>query len=206
MMLNAAPVKNDLQPNLVQKYFIPDESLKVRYCMLKAAQFGNSDRFFSAHFLSVACVLTAVVFSLFNSFSYVLQIPCKILLNIAQFTPIFIIPSIISDLKSCALSLLFVSLGVTFVVAGCLFPKVIFTHFAPEFCETYETRLRNENELLKDQINHLKTENEDKENKLFIAGEQVAKLERKIEILELHRRSWLIRPFIMIRRWFRSLK
>ncbi|MBS0629937.1 MAG: hypothetical protein JSS30_06945 [Verrucomicrobia bacterium] len=135
--------------NFIQRNLIPEESRNVRYAMQKAAHFGSSSHPFVSHVVSVAFAVMAVVMSAFNAISYLLQAPIKILLNIVQFNPVAVFTDFAMDIGDLAKSLLFVSLGVTLVVAGFLFPGPIFNEFSPEYYEPLEVRLEQQLEQAK---------------------------------------------------------
>jgi len=161
-MSSSAPAVSTTSSNFIQRNLIPEDSHYVRYVMQKAAHFGTHDNLLIAHGVSVAFAVLAVALSVFNAISYLLQTPVKILLNIVQFNPIGLVAHPVIDISSCLKSLLFVSLGVTFVVAGFLFPAALFTHFSPEYYEPLEVRLEqklkvaeDENANLKAKVKHL---------------------------------------------------
>ncbi|NGX48122.1 MAG: hypothetical protein K1000chlam3_01512 [Chlamydiae bacterium] len=158
-MASLAPVGIESEANIFQKYLIPSESRMVRYCMQKAGIFSSCSNFFYAHFVSVGFAVAAVAMSFFNTFSYFLQSPFKIILKIVQFNPIGAVTGFIGDLTNGVRSLVFVSMGVTFIVVGLLFPKAIFTHFAPEYYDSLEARLLQENAMLRKKNNRLEEEN-----------------------------------------------
>lgn len=151
--------KVDLGSNVFQRHLIPPDSLNVRFVMQKAGEYGNSTNIFYAHVVSVGFAIVAVALSFFNAFSYALRTPFNILVNVLSFSPIQVVKDLAGDLTGVAKSMVFVSLGVTFVVAGVLFPQAIFTHFAPEYSDTVEVRLRNELEKERKEKQELKTEN-----------------------------------------------
>ncbi len=132
------------EANSFQKYLIPEESMVVRYCMQKAGVFANRSNPFLAHFVSVGFAVAAVAISAFNTISYMLQLPFKILFHVAQFNPYRVVVGAAQDLVNTAKSLVFVTMGVTFIVAGTLFPKPIFTHFAPLYYSSLEVRLKSD--------------------------------------------------------------
>ncbi len=159
----AAPTENAANP--FQKHLIPSESRWVRYVMQKAGEFSRYDNFFTSRALSVACAIAGVVLSLFNTISYLLQAPIRIILNIVTFSPIKLTTDFIQDLVNGALSFAFVSLGVTFVISGLLFPEPIFTNFAPENEETLSGKL------------------EETENDLSTKEKEIEKLVRALNVL-----------------------
>lgn len=151
-----------VEANSFQKYLIPEESMVVRYCMQKAGAYANRSNPFLAHFVSVGFAVAAVALSAFNTFSYALQLPFKLLFHIAQFNPYRAVFGVAEDLINTTKSLVFVTMGMTFIVAGTLFPKPIFTHFAPLYYSSLEVRLeaelkqeKAENERLKSEVDKL---------------------------------------------------
>lgn len=155
----------------------------VRYCMQKAGIYGSHSNFFYSHIVSVAFAAGAVAMSFFNTISYFLRAPFNIILNVVQFNPIGAVVGLISDCTNVIRSLVFVSLGVTFIVAGLLFPKAIFSHFAPEYYNDLETRLREEVNLLNNRIVWLEKEYRLKEEQL--AGAHKVIDDQKKTILNL---------------------
>ena len=152
-------VKTDLGSNIFQRHLIPPDSLNVRYVMQKAGEFGNRDNLFYAHVASVSMAIVAVALSFFNAFSYALRTPFNLVVNILSFSPVKMAEDLVGDLTGMAKSMVFVSLGVTFVVAGVLFPGAIFTHFAPEYSDCIEVRLKNELKGQRKEMLALKAEN-----------------------------------------------
>lgn len=153
------------QQNPFQRYLIPQESRWVRFVMHQAGEFSRSDNPVTARALSVACAVAGVVLSLFNTISYLLQAPIRVLLNAVTFSPVSLAVNLIQDLKNTTLSFAFVSLGVTFITAGLLFPEPIFTNFAPEEEETLSSVLAK------------------KEKDLEKKDENIERLEKIVEIL-----------------------
>jgi hypothetical protein len=142
--MTLAPVAAKSNPNLIQTSLIPEESRNVRYLMIKAKDFSSSENPLVAHLIPAILAAGSVALSAINALSYLLQAPIKILLNIVQFRPLGFFVDFAQDLTNLARSLLFVSLGATLIVAGILFPKPIFTHFAPEYYESLPERLKHE--------------------------------------------------------------
>lgn len=155
-MTNPVAAKSD--PTFIQRNLIPEKSRYVRFVMQKAADFGSSSNLFYAHVVSVGFAVAAVVMSAFNAISYLLQTPVKILLNIVQFNPLKLVANFVVNLGDVAKSLLFVSLGVTLVVAGFLFPAPIFKHFSPEYYKPKEQRLEEQLDEAKAEVAELKAE------------------------------------------------
>ena len=154
-MTAAASVKNETNTNPFQKFLIPVESKWVCYAMRKAGEYGSSGNFIYAHVLSVAIAVSAVALSALNAFLYLIQTPFKCLLNIVRFSPLDLVKNLLIDVASIVQSVVFVSLGVPFVVAGAIFPHAIFSYFAPEYYDTLESsyeRLRIENGELKGKL------------------------------------------------------
>lgn len=169
------------EANVFQKYLIPSESRYVRYCMQKAGIYGNRPNFFYSHIVSVAFAIAAVVMSFFNALSYFVRIPLSILLNIVQFEPIGVVIGLINDCTNVIRSLVFVALGVWFIVAGLLFPKPIFFYFAPEYCDSLETRLMDEVSVLKERISWLENEFHAKQEELDGAHKLIDDQKKTIE-------------------------
>jgi len=174
----------ETQGNVFQKYLIPPESKIVIFLMQKAGELGKNKNFFKSRVFSVALVVAAVVLSFFNAISYLLQIPVKLLLNICRFDPVSFVKNFVEDLSSFARSVVFVSLGVTFVVAGFLFPAEVFSHFAPE--EESEALSQRENERLKDQNNQLK---KDRDLTIDAASHLIRDLEKEVQKLNEENRE-----------------
>ncbi len=142
--MQVTPVAAKSNPNLLQTSLIPEESRNVRYLMIKAKDFSSSENLLVAHLIPAILAAASVALSAINALSYLLQAPFKILLNIVQFRPLGFFLDFAQDLSNLARSLIFVSLGATLVVAGLLFPKPIFTHFAPEYYQSLPERLKYE--------------------------------------------------------------
>jgi hypothetical protein len=143
---------------LFQKFFIPANSIWVRRAMKHAALYSQEEGFFYSRCVPVSLAIVAVAFSAINALSYLLQAPVRILLNITCLNPIALVEDMLEDLWSFARSLVFVSLGVTFVAAGLLFPVPIFAYFAPDSSEPYEVRLEIENKDLREKNAYLEQE------------------------------------------------
>ncbi|MDN3505908.1 MAG: hypothetical protein P0S96_01610 [Simkaniaceae bacterium] len=190
-MTSAAPAPTDSGANIFQKYLIPEESKWVRFSMLKAGEFANRSNFLLSHFLSVGCAVAAVAMSFFNTFSYLLQIPFEIPLKIVQFDPIGIATGITYDLMGVAKSIVFVSMGATFVVAGLIFPREIFTHFAPEHYLSLEARLSAEVASLQKSSLRKDAEINELNETATKSSEKVVELEEKIKSLKHPIRRWL---------------
>lgn len=192
-MTNPVAAKSD--PTFIQRNLIPEKSRYVRYVMQKAADFGSSDHFFYAHVVSVGLAVAAVVMSAFNALSYLLQTPVKILLNIVQFNPLGLVTNFVMNLGDVAKSLLFVSLGVTLVVAGVLFPAPIFKHFSPEYYKPMEQRLKQKLDEANEKIAELVVERninkERNDNIGVIIKDNHAEIERLTkEIADLKKWFW----------------
>jgi len=153
MMLAPAAAKSNL--NLLQMNLIPEASRNVRYLMIKAKDFSGSENVLVAHLIPAILAATSVALSAINALSYLLQAPIKILLNVVQFRPMGLFIDFAQDLTNLARSLLFVSLGATLIVAGLLFPKPIFTHFAPEYYQSLTERQKNELDQKEEENNKL---------------------------------------------------
>jgi len=167
------------EANSFQKYLIPEESMVVRYCMLKAGTYANRSNPFLAHFVSVGFAAASVAISAFNTISYTLQLPFKLLFHVAQFNPYRAILGVGEDLVNTAKSLVFVSMGMTFVVAGILFPKPIFTHFAPLYYGSLEVRLEAELEQEKAENERLKSEVDALTKRMETATSRIQTLENR---------------------------
>lgn len=153
--------------NLFQRYLIPTESRWVRFTMMKASECAREGNIFTSRVYSVALAIGAVVMSFFNAVSYLFGMPFRFGLHIFHFDPFNAFVDLGEDVTAVLRSLVFVSLGVTFVVAGLLFPEAIFTHFAPE-------DEGNEKERLQQEIERLAEENKELEKMLTTAiGNQV---------------------------------
>jgi len=189
-MMSAAPAPIDSGANIFQMYLIPEESKWVRFSMLKAGELSNRSNFFLSHFLSVGCAIAAVAMSFFNTFSYLLQIPFKIPLKIVQFDPIGIVTGIVGDLLGAAKSVVFVSMGATFVVAGLLFPREIFTHFAPEHYLCLEARLSNENTSLQKSSLRKDEEINSLTEALTESSTRIQELEKEVDGLKHPIKRW----------------
>lgn len=146
------------EANSFQKYLIPEESMVVRYCMQKAGTYASRSNPFLAHFVSVGFAVAAVAISAFNTISYTLQLPFKLLFHVAQLNPYRAVFGVAEDIVNTAKSLVFVTMGMTFIVAGILFPKPIFTHFAPLYYSSREVRLESELKQEKAESERLKSE------------------------------------------------
>ena len=154
MMLNvAAPA--EITP--FQRHLVPESSDWVRFCLQNAGKFSTGDNFFTSRVYSVACAVAAVVFAAFNMISYTLRAPLRVLLNIVEFSPLKALIDLVSDVRDAVLSFLIVSLGVTFVVAGLIFPAPIFTNFAPECIETLQSQIGDLKQSLKERDEELKS-------------------------------------------------
>ncbi len=160
------------EANAFQKYLVPLESSGVRWSMQKAEEFGSSENFIYAHVISVAFAVGAVAMSLINAVSYILLIPCQMLVNVISLSPMSLVTDIFVGITNAAKSLLFVSLGVTFVVVGVFFPDAIFSHFAP-------VRLKDRVAFLEKENSRLEKELEKSNELLDIATTTIQELERK---------------------------
>lgn len=176
---------SDVGANIFQKYLIPEESRLIRFCMQKAGLYSESPYFFYAHFVSVGFAVVAVAMSFFNIISYILQIPLKLILRVVQFDPFGIVTGLMTDASQVMKSIVFVSLGATFITAGLLFPKPIFTHFAPEYYETLEIRLQKEKTLLQKKIVSLEEEYKHLMHMMEKTSILIKKQERDIDNLKL---------------------
>ena len=147
------------EPDFFQKYLIPvpEESYYICVVMTKAAQCAKSDHFLKAHGASALLATIAVAMSVFNTFSYLLQIPFKVVLNVLALTPHYIIPTLLNDSKNVVLSFVFVCLCSTFIVAALLTPK-IFTNFAPYVPKTREQILEERLKKTEEEKKELKNE------------------------------------------------
>ena len=175
-------------PNPFQKHLIPSESRWVRYVMKKAGDYSRYDNFFTSRALSVACAIAGVVLSVFNIITYLLQAPIRVILNIVTFSPIKLTTDLVQDLVNGALSFAFVSLGVTFVIAGILFPEPIFTNFAPANEETLLGKLEQQ----EGELEEMKQTNEKLLRALNVMSEKVEELEGELKRARESRRwfSW----------------
>lgn len=153
----------EMQSNIFQKYLIPEESHWVRTVLQKAGEWGKSPSILYSRVLTVALAVCAVILSLLNTISYILEIPIKILLNIIHLHPLNLITEFINDISSALRSFFFVSFGVTFIIAGVLFPAVVFPYFAPEDPKNSYRSLQNENLKLKDRMQKIETQIHDLE-------------------------------------------
>lgn len=142
MTLAPAAAKSNLNP--LQISLIPEESRNVRYLMIKAKDFSGNENLLVAHLIPAILAAASVALSAINALSYLLQAPIKILLNVVQFRPMGLFIDFAQDLTNLARSLLFVSLGATLIVAGLLFPRPIFTQFAPEYYQSLSERQKHE--------------------------------------------------------------
>ncbi len=118
------------EPNMFQTYLIPEKSHYVRWLARKAGEASLSDSGLEKRCLSIIYAITAVVISIFNTFSYFLQIFIKIPLNVVRFDPCAILFDPFKDLTRCMLSLVFAAFGVTYIFWGFVKPEV-FLFFAP---------------------------------------------------------------------------
>ncbi len=142
---------NAIEVNLFQRYLIPSDSKWVGRCMQKADSFGKTSDFIYSRVLSGALVTVAVAMSFFNAISYVLQIPFKALLNVVRFNPVDLVLDIGRDITNVIRSYAFVMIGIYLIVLGFLYPKQVYSHFAPEYVENTLEKLRVAN-LVKDQV------------------------------------------------------
>lgn len=133
-----------MQTNFYQNYFIPQKSEWVRFLVHKAGEYALEEGVFYRRIASVACAITAVAFSFFNTLSYLLQVPFKLPLNIVRCDLISLLLDPIRDLNNCVRSLLFATFGVTYVAWGILMPSTAFPYFAPPA----KRDLAKENQLL----------------------------------------------------------
>lgn len=140
----------ETQPNIFQRYLIPEESHLVRIVLQKAGEWGKSKNIFYSRILTVVLAICAVIFSLLNTICYLLQTPVKMLLNIIHLNPLNLIEEFIIDIGSALSSFLFVSFGATFIVAGILFPAVVFPYFSPENTKKSYSQLKYEYQVLKE--------------------------------------------------------
>ncbi|NGX60221.1 MAG: hypothetical protein KR126chlam3_01390 [Chlamydiae bacterium] len=182
--MTTTPVEIKSNANFFQKNLIPEKSNLVRYCMYKAGVFASHSNIFYAHFASVGCAIAAIAISFFNMLSYFLQPPFKILLNIVQFSPIKSVKNLFFDIANGVQSLVFVSMGMTFVVAGSIFPKAIFTYFAPEYYQTLKERNQHEIERNKRKISRLEEENNELSSIMDTTSAQLQNFEREIDDLK----------------------
>lgn len=163
-MLSLANVDPD--SNRFQKHLVPEKSSIVRSLLRRAGEWGKCDSMFYSRFLTVALVVGAIVLSLFNTISYLLEIPLKILLNVVHIYPKKLVEDFVVGITCALRSFLFVSFGITFLVAGVLFPKVVFSYFAPNTIETPLTQLYFLKESLKEE--KVKLEKIEEENQRLI--------------------------------------
>ena len=176
-MLNILPHTLS-KPNVFQRYLIPFDSKKVCYLVDKAKDFGCSRNFFYAHFISIALTITAIVFSFFNAISYLLQAPVRILLNVIRLDPLNLLRNFLEDIIDVIRSLFFVSLGISLVVSGFLFPKTIFPYFAPN-CNEEEYK-----DALKKQIYQLENSEKKASEACAVANEIISDLLNENQRLE----------------------
>ena len=185
--------KIDSEVNFFQKHLIPPESKWVRFMMHKAGVYSCEGNFVSSRLFSVMSAICAIGMSFFNALSYFLQAPIKILLNIVNFNPIGVVRDFISDLTNVIRSMIFVSLGLTFIVIGLFLPQAIFTHFAPEYDVTPEAKLLSENEILKKKLEseeELRTKASQKtEKSLSILSNHIQELKKEIEELRSEKKK-----------------
>lgn len=139
----------------IQRYLLPAESKSVRYCMQKASEMSEREDFVTRRLFSVPFVIASIALSFFNAISYLLQIPFIILLNVVRFAPLRLVTDPAIDLINVARSLLFVGMGIPLALAGLIFPKDVFSRFAPDAIEAGEERLVHENKNLQKRIQEL---------------------------------------------------
>ena len=179
------------EANIFQRHLIPEESRLVRYSMQQAGIYGSRTNVFYAHFVSVGFATTAVAMSFFNAISYFLQIPFRIVLKMVQFNPPGAAIALVEDATNVVKSLVFVSLGATFITAGLLSPKAIFTHFAPEYYDTLEERLKQENSLNQKKIARLEEELSKANQSLDRASFKLEEQRKELDALKRStRRTW----------------
>jgi hypothetical protein len=190
-MTSVAPVVSRPEANFFQQYLIPEDAKWVRYAMLKAGEFSVRSSPLLSHVASTACVVAAVVLSTFNAFSYLLQIPLSLPLKLVQFDLVGFVQSPIANLISAVQSVVMFSLGPTLVTVGLLFPKELFTHFAPEHYLSLEQRLQQENESLKRSTLRKDAEIDGLTESLTIAATKIEELKQ-----EVHKRKHPIRKLL----------
>ena len=139
----------------IQRYLLPAESKSVRYCMQKASEMSEREDFVSCRLFSIPFVIASIALSFFNAISYLLQIPFMILLNIVCFAPLRLVTDPVIGIINVARSLLFVGMGIPLALAGLIFPKDVFSRFAPDAIEAGEERLVRDNENLQKRIEEL---------------------------------------------------
>lgn len=120
-----------VEPNIFQTYLIPEKSYYVRWLARTAGEMSLSDSCFSSRCLSLFCAITAVALSIFNAFSYFLEAFMKVPLNIVRFDLCALLLDPFKDLTRCAMSLVFVAFGVTYIIWGLVKPELVFPFFAP---------------------------------------------------------------------------
>lgn len=179
------------EANIFQKYLIPSQSHYVRFSMQKAGVFANRSNFFFSHFLSVGCAIAAIALSFFNTFIYLLQAPFRVLLHVVQLSPFRAIFGFLEDLTNVARSLVFVSMGTTFIVAGLFFPKAVFSHFAPEYYDSLEERLDHENARLRKKIERLEADLSEVTKVAEKATLLVQERENELDRLRHPAKSWV---------------
>lgn len=177
--MSAVAQKTESEANVFQKYLIPPNSCGVRWAMQKAGEYGTSENFIQAHITSVAFAISAVVMSFFNALSYFLLIPCYILVDVFSFSPIALFTDIFTGIANSIQSWVFVSLGVSFVAAGLLFPDATFSHFAPEYYQTLDVRHKNRVGQLEKENSALREELDKTTESLDIAMSKIQEYEGK---------------------------
>lgn len=175
---------NNSEGNIFQKYLIPPDSKWTRVVMQKAGDYATKGNFVTSRVVCVSLTICAIAFSFFNMISYFLEAPIKILLNVVRFNPVDLVTDFIGDLVSIIRSWTFVGLGVTFVVAGLLFPQEIFAKFAPEYEISMQDQLVLYAERLEEAYGKKKEQEELASKDVSVATEHLQKLiEEKEELL-----------------------
>ncbi len=167
--------------NKFQRYLIPSDALYVRYAMTKASHFANKKSRFYAHTVPIAFAVAAVVMAFFNVISYLLQSPLRVARNIVCFRPVEVLKDLIQDITNVARSLMYIPLGVAFIVAGFFLPKLIYSNFAPDFCNTLEERLVQQIEDGDKQIKRLQHEKDELEQGNSTYQAIIFKQQRELE-------------------------
>lgn len=171
------------QANVFQKYLIPEKSSMVRSCMKDAAAYGKSSNFFYAHFVSIAFATTAIALSFLNTFSYIFSAPLRIPMEIVQGNLRGVMMGPLEDITNSIRSFVFVAVGITLVMLGFLFPQIL-SHFAPEYSNTLEDRLRQKIDWQEKKITSLEEELKNTKERLLTASDHIVEKEEEIDALK----------------------
>lgn len=121
----------DISQNAFQN-LIPKDSTVVRKVMQQGAKCSLSSNIIKAHLFSTACTVAAIALSILSIPAYAIRGICEFSVRLLTFQISSAFIFLATNMLNAGKSLLFVTVGVSYVAVGLFFPKKIYPYVSPK--------------------------------------------------------------------------